>query len=347
MNCTKLAAGLALAMGMAIAAPGLASAQKIVVNEVLRAGNMEGTDEFIELLLVEDLTAAELNTFYFGDSTGTPNSKFAAYQFTNMQDIATTFPAGTIIVAGGATSAVGATDTSYDPENGDWNIELVFGTAHITKIGTNTADFASTDVAWVDTEATGATISADGFAVKYGPGTGTFGDVANVSVAAPANNFNLYVSGADHLNPDDWSTAGSLTPGEPNGGENTDYIEELRRGDVLLIELESFTATAAHASAPVVIDWTTASEIDTVGYHVARARVEGGPGPLVNNALIPAKGSANAGASYSVVDPIPVGQTPRAYYLIELDANGKRTPYGPFPVSVNGNPAGVAGWSNY
>lgn len=349
MNCTKLAAGLALAMGMAIAAPGLASAQKIVVNELYRGGNLETTDEFIELLLVEDLTAAELNTFFYGDSTGTTAAKFAAYQLTGMEGIAATFPAGTIIVAGGVTSGL-VEDTSYDPDNGDWNIELVFGSAFITKQGSNSGDFAGTDVAYVDTVATGDTLTADGFAVNYDSTPGVFGANATVTVTAPANNTNLYVSGADHANPDDWASAGTPTPGEPNGGANTDYIDELRRGDVLLIELESFTATAAHSGAPVAIDWATASEIDTVGFNVRRARFEDGrlvPGALVNDSLIPGEGSATSGASYSLIDPMPVGDAPRAYFLIELDANGKRSPYGPFRAVVEGDPAGVSGWSNY
>ncbi len=348
MKRTKFAVGLALAVGMVVATPGLVSAQRILVNELYRAGNLEATDEWIELLLIEDLTAAELNTFFYGDSTSTPNNKFGAYQFTNMGDIAATFPAGTLITAGGATASF-AEDTSYDPDNGDWNIELIFGSTHITKVG-SLGDFAATEVAWVDTEATGSEITEDGFGVKYGPNNGTLGNNASVTVLQPPNNTNLYVIGPDHFEPDDWAAAGDPTPGEPNGGENTDYIEALRRGEVLLIELESFTATAAHANSAVNIEWVTSSEIDSVGFNVRRARpADGGLalGALVNESLIPAQGVDGGGATYSLLDPMPAGDGPRAYFLIEVDANGNRDTYGPFRATVGGNPANVCEWSLY
>lgn len=342
-------ASLAFVAGAALALPTLASAQKIVVNELYRGGNLESTDEYLELLVVEDLTAAELNTFLYGDSTSSTASKFGAYQFTGMENIAAIFPAGTIIVMGGATAPF-VEDTSFDPDNGDWNIELIFGSARITKVG-SLGDYAGTDVAWVDTAASGDTISADGFAVNWDSTPGTFGGNANVTVAVPANNTNLFVSGPSHTEPDDWSSGGTLTHGEPNGGENTAYIETLREGDVLLIELESFSASADHAGAPVNIEWATASEIDSVGFNVRRASAEDGglvPGGLVNNALIPAQGSGGSGASYSLVDPVAVGADERrAYFLIEVDANGTRTPYGPFRARVGDSPSAVSEWVTY
>jgi hypothetical protein len=120
---------------------------------------------------------------------------------------------------------------------------------------------------------------------------------------------------------------------------------------VLLIELESFSATAAHSAAPVNIEWVTSSEIDSVGFNVRRAKHEDGklvPGALVNESLIPAEGTAGSGASYSIIDPIPVGTNEsRAYFLIEVDANGQRTPYGPFQVALEGSPSAVDAWSRY
>ncbi len=347
-------ASIAVLAGAAMALPVVASAQKIVINELYRAGNLEGTDEWLELLVVEDITAAELNAYFYGDSANPPAAKFAAYQFTNMEAIATLFPAGTLIVVGGNTADY-TENTDFDPADNKWDIRLKFASAHITEVSdplSRTGDLAATDVAWVDTVATGDTLTPAGFGVKYGPASGVFGDNATVTVAAPNNNANLFLAGDDAFDPLDWSVNGTTTPGEPNGGGNSDYIDELRRGDVLLIELQSFTATAPHAGAPVQIAWATASEIDTVGFHVHRASSQGGalvPGAPVSNALIPAQGSATAGASYSLVDPLPVGATAagRSYFLVEVDTNGTRTSYGPFQAVVGGTPSGVGEWPLY
>jgi hypothetical protein len=295
---------------------------------------------------VQDLTAAELNAFFYGDSTSSTAAKFAAYQFTGMENIAATFPAGTLIVAAGPTAGV-TEDTSYDPDNGDWNIELVFGSPFITKQGANSGDFAATDVAWVDTVSTGDTLTADGFAVNWDSTPGVFGANASLTVPAPINNANLYVAGGDHFDPLSWASAGTSTPGEPNGGANTDYIDELRRGEVLLIELESFSASAAGVGSPVSIEWTTSSEIDCVGFRVRRVSTSG-LGGFVSDSLIPAEGTNGGGSTYDLVDPLPVqaGEN-RGYVLVEIDANGTVSRFGPFWATVGGDPSSVSEWSLY
>jgi hypothetical protein len=215
-------------MGMVFSSA--AFAQKIIVNEFYRVGNFESTDEFIELLIVQDMTAAELNGFFYGDSTSTPNSKFGAYQLTNMGSIAANFPKGTIIVVG-ADSMAPAADTSYNPTGGDWNLVLKYSSGYVTKVG-STGDLAATDVAWVDTVATGETISADGFAVGWGTNTGTLRSAANVDLGTIVlnNSFTYLTSNlAGATTAGNWTNSTvSGTPGEPNGGDNSTYIIGLR-----------------------------------------------------------------------------------------------------------------------
>lgn len=66
---------------------------QIIINEFRRDGNFQG-DEYVELLLTEDLTAAQLQTFFVGDSTNPTTAKYSAYQFINMASIAPVFKAG-------------------------------------------------------------------------------------------------------------------------------------------------------------------------------------------------------------------------------------------------------------
>jgi len=132
------------------------------------------------------------------------------------------------------------------------------------------------------------------------------------------------------------------------GAENPRIIRMTFQDPILLlVELESFTATAAHASAPVNIEWVTASEIDTVGFHVHRA--EGGAvGAAVNASIIPAQGSVSSGATYSLVDPVAVGSNgTRDYFLVETETNGTTNTYGPFRASVGGTESNVVEWPTY
>jgi len=214
-----------------IHAGGLTS--KIIVNEFYRAGDLAGGNEFAELVLLEDLTAAELNTFFVGDSTGSTAAKFSGYQFTNMQSIANTFCAGTIITVAGDTGPVA--DSAYDPATGDWNLTLNTSGANLTTNG-STGNFAGTDVVYVDTNGTNGntTISADGFAVNWDSSPGVFGANATFTLTnSPANNTGAFLSG-QLQNADldaEWvsdTALGSLTPGVGNGGLNSASIDNLR-----------------------------------------------------------------------------------------------------------------------
>ncbi|WP_427162345.1 endonuclease/exonuclease/phosphatase family protein [Aliinostoc sp. HNIBRCY26] len=210
---------------------------KIIINEFYRGGNLTTGDEFIELLLLEDLTAAQLESFFVGDSTATKAAKFSAYDFTNMGSIAPVFQAGTIITIGGTTAFT--QDTSYNPAGGDWNIRLNAGGAFLPNANSgNNGDIAGDDVVWVDTTNTGATISADGFAVDIGTVNGTFTNAVNVNFGSNTNNtgYALNSDATGVTNTANWITGipiASTTPGQPNGGNNTTFINSLRSSVVI------------------------------------------------------------------------------------------------------------------
>lgn len=213
--------------------PALAGSDPMVlVNEFYRGGDLNTGDEWIELVVAQDLTAAQLEGFYVGDSTSSTAAKYSGYNFTGMSGIAANFPKGTIIVVGG--SAAFSEDTSYDPASGDWSFFLNTAGSYVTSNGSN-GNLATTDVVYVDTNGTNGdtTLSADGFAVNWDSSPGTFGSAADVTISAPANNTGVVLTSGvvGASNPANWSTSvasSSLTPGDPNGGNNSTYVTNLR-----------------------------------------------------------------------------------------------------------------------
>lgn len=204
---------------------------KVIINEFYRGNNLTAGDEFIELLLVEDLTAAELGTYFVGDSTNVKTGKYSAFDFTGMEAIAPLFRAGTIIAVGGTGRLT--QDTSYDPANGDWDVILNLGGVFLPNVGLTPSDIAGDDIVWVDTTSTGDTISADGFAIDIGTATGAFSGAVNVDFGVSTNNrgYALASNLAGASNTANWTTGlltAAMTPGQPNGGTNTTYIESLR-----------------------------------------------------------------------------------------------------------------------
>jgi hypothetical protein len=105
----------------------------------------------------------------------------------------------------------------------------------------------------------------------------------------------------------------------------------------LAVELESFEATARTKFAPVRVEWVTSSEIDLVGFNVYRAERDpavrnGGwtlPATSLNETLIAGKGSPSRGARYNFTDTLWLRGEERAYFLIDIDLNGRETVHGP------------------
>ncbi|WP_293147391.1 Ig-like domain-containing protein [Microcoleus sp. bin48.metabat.b7b8b9.023] len=219
---------------------------QIIINEFRRDGNFQG-DEYVEILLTEDLTVAQLQSYFIGDSQDPPEFKLSAYQFVNMANIASVFKAGTIIVIGGS-NVIPVNDISYNPVPGgndaDWNIKLLInngagGTYLNNVLVANNrlgGDFAGSDTVWVDTSSTGIT-SVDSIAW---PTTGlqTFGNAAKVKIAAPNNGGNNggnveFMSAIGGLNKTANYAVNSVgSIGVPNFGINTIYINSLRNPQI-------------------------------------------------------------------------------------------------------------------
>ncbi len=94
-----------------------------------------------------------------------------------------------------------------------------------------------------------------------------------------------------------------------------------------VIQLIRFDATGKLAR--ILLKWETASEIDNMGFNIYRAESATGEFIKINDALIPAKGSATEGAAYRFVDwNVERGKT--YYYKVEdIDTSGHGTLHEP------------------
>ncbi len=78
----------------------------------------------------------------------------------------------------------------------------------------------------------------------------------------------------------------------------------------------------------VTISWSTDAEIDNAGFNLYRSEAEGGEYVWINEALIPAQGSAAEGAAYEFVDEAVQNRTTYYYMLEDIDLNGVSTMHG-------------------
>ncbi|MEI6126720.1 MAG: choice-of-anchor Q domain-containing protein [Pseudomonadota bacterium] len=94
-----------------------------------------------------------------------------------------------------------------------------------------------------------------------------------------------------------------------------------------LISLSDFSATPQ--SGIVILNWSTASEIDNAGFNLYRSTSENGEYVKINEDLIPAQGSATQGASYDFMDVGLQNRKTYFYKLEDIDLNGTTTMHEP------------------
>lgn len=107
----------------------------------------------------------------------------------------------------------------------------------------------------------------------------------------------------------------------------------------LILLASVFLLWQASREATVLVEWSTASELDTVGFNLYRADIPQGPFVQVNHELIPASSDPLTGGEYSYRDGAV--QTSRTYYyeLEEVQSNGGRDRFGPISVQAESGSA--------
>jgi len=85
----------------------------------------------------------------------------------------------------------------------------------------------------------------------------------------------------------------------------------------------------------VIIQWSTASEVDTLGFSIYRAENPDGPFTyLVNEELIPAEGQVVSGADYQTLDRNVIPGITYYYQLHEIQMNGATETFGPIMITA-------------
>lgn len=239
---------------LVVATPTNCQAASIVVNEYKNSsGSSLGgakmiTDEYIEFVLTEDMTVAQLAALTFGDSNDATATLQGVFQF----DSATltsaltpsglsAFKAGTIIVVKG--NALGSQNLSYDPfgnptSDDAWSLELVAGLGakdHAETIINGDINIAiNGDVVWIasglpsNNTDTSKFISAIGHDNNPGSIANAVisqfgsGSILSSTVGAPKAIYNT----ADDIVSLTASNTGSM--GTMNGGANSTWINGIR-----------------------------------------------------------------------------------------------------------------------
>ncbi|NMC14328.1 MAG: hypothetical protein GYA34_15775 [Chloroflexi bacterium] len=86
--------------------------------------------------------------------------------------------------------------------------------------------------------------------------------------------------------------------------------------------------------AVVLIEWSTASELDTVGFNLYRSDYPEGPFEQINASLIPSSDDPLAGGQYQYEDKIVIPGKIYFYQLEDVEISGKTTRHGPIEVKA-------------
>jgi hypothetical protein len=87
-------------------------------------------------------------------------------------------------------------------------------------------------------------------------------------------------------------------------------------------------------TATIVIEWSTASEMDTAGFNVYRSQSETGPWERINQSLIPGSDDPLTGGSYQYQDDLVAPGLTYYYMLEDVDTSGATSREGPRQVQA-------------
>ncbi len=96
------------------------------------------------------------------------------------------------------------------------------------------------------------------------------------------------------------------------------------------------------APAVVIVEWTTASELNTAGFNLYRSEAPEGPFTQVNEHLIPGSSDPLTGGSYVFTDTDVVAGRTYYYQLEDVEFSGATNRHGPLEVKAEGGQKPVA-----
>src|SRR5262249_5776894 len=104
---------------------------------------------------------------------------------------------------------------------------------------------------------------------------------------------------------------------------------EFSNANVATTEVKLLSFTAMGRDRAVDLAWTTASELNNLGFNLYRADSAGGPFARITSALVPALRSSPTGQSYAYRDSGLVNGRTYYYQLEDVETTGKTTRHGP------------------
>jgi hypothetical protein len=90
----------------------------------------------------------------------------------------------------------------------------------------------------------------------------------------------------------------------------------------------AYQALQSAQEVSVIVEWSTASELNTAGYSLFRAETADGPFEQVNEFLIPGSPDPLTGGDYEFTDTSVIPGTTYYYQLEEVETSGARTNLG-------------------
>jgi hypothetical protein len=103
---------------------------------------------------------------------------------------------------------------------------------------------------------------------------------------------------------------------------------------VIISVLMAYQISGSAKASTVVLEWDTASEVDTAGFNIYRGERSQGPYEKVNDNLIPASNDALVGGSYTYEDVNVVAGRIYYYQLEDVAYSGETTRHGPIEIEA-------------
>ncbi len=95
------------------------------------------------------------------------------------------------------------------------------------------------------------------------------------------------------------------------------------------------TGSSICSTAPNLITWTTATEVNTAGFNLYRAESADGPYTKINDELIPAARDSLSGSQYEFSDANVIAGKTFYYQLEDVEFSGRTTRHGPITVTAH------------
>lgn len=121
-------------------------------------------------------------------------------------------------------------------------------------------------------------------------------------------------------------------------GSHVKRFSGIRVGFLTLLSLSLLLLAWGRAGkATVLVEWTTANELDTAGFNLYRSESLEGPFTKINASLIPASQDPLTGSRYSFQDHQVRPATLYYYQLEEVETNGSVSRFGPISARSSDN----------